>query len=475
MKEIYQHLRSYGLTRQGRVYQRLTKFSEHRVSEFLEIYLDIAQNRRFVLAAEAGATDIYPDSAELQMPLDIIRRLSLYANRIYVHDPLIPMAFGWRNLDFTPYLTIKFPAHDDRVQCFLARLASEVESLLEIRPLVDAGIIHFSPSELLQYSKDPQALYADDIYGPKGSLMNVLEPAKGQPELPPMVLEYCNHNLITFPASYVNDEPTMHTAEISSPRDMIAIKFRGDPIPKFYQYHPMQLLDDPVSGQKRWITYFNIDERSSIDPLTFHHWEQGSRRESILERIDRLYKDLYLANIAEAKFTTSLPASKDLAQLSLDFDVEQKRSNITTALMQIDVPHFEGADFSKIAEARRNELAFEEFRRALEEAFKEIDALPYTTEYQARVDEVTRDLLIVPLARVNKEMQTLKRNLVIDAGIIVGVLTATFVSGGKTLLTAAAIAAVAAAVKMYKDEKTREDEIKQTPSFFYWQVTQNKK
>jgi hypothetical protein len=393
-----------------------------------------------------------------------------------VPDPLIARVSQWQNLDFEPYLTIKFPSRDDRVKYFLHRLALEIEDLLEIQSLVDADIVHLSPSELLQYSKDPRVQYASDVYGPEGSLINVLELKKEQQKLPPMVLEYCNHNLITFPASLVDNEPVIHPPETLGPCDMIAIKFRGDPVPKLYQFHIMQVFDDPVTGQKGWVSSFNIHERSRIDPLTFHHWEQGSRRETTLERMDRLYKDLYLARIAKAKFITSLPASRNLAQLSLDFDIERKGSNVITALLRIDLPYFEGTDLSKIVEARRNELAFEEFRRALEKAFKEIDALPSTTEYQSRVDEVARDLLTVPLARVDKRMQTLKRNLLIEAGIILGGLTTTFVvSGDPTLLTTATGAAIVAALKMYKGEKAKEDEIKQTPSFFYWQVTRNNK
>jgi hypothetical protein len=116
MKDIYEHLNSYGLIKPGKVHQRLSKFSENKLSKFLETYLSTAKKRRFVLSADTGAIDIYPDSFNRQLTLDIIQRLPIYANRIYMHDPLIQQVSEWQNLDFNRALTLTVSSREERVQ-----------------------------------------------------------------------------------------------------------------------------------------------------------------------------------------------------------------------------------------------------------------------------------------------------------------------------------------------------------------------
>ena len=113
---------------------------------------------------------------------------------------------------------------------------------------------------------------------------------------------------------------------------------------------------------------------------------------------------------------------------------------------------------------------FEDFRIALDKAIRECKGLE-VSELRAKGDEIVRDLLIVPLSKVDKRMKALKRNLILDTLMLTGSLAATFLTGGNTLTAAAALLVTKQTISDYKSQKTQEDQIKEMPSFFYWDIT----
>lgn len=475
MRDIYQHLKSYGLAKQGHVKRRLAKLSEAKLSKFLESYLEIADKRPLAIRAPVGATDVYPDSWATPMPLDIIRQLAIYANRIYVHDPLIELAEEWEHLDVAPpHVAIKYSSRDDRVAYYRGQLASKIEKILELQPLAESGIIHLAPTELVQPKKEPTAFLAEDVYGPEGSLVDELGLREGPPELPPRLMEYCDRYLMVSPAKFVDGELIVLDSENLSPRNnAIVIQFAGDPAFSYYLFGDLAVPPKASEADEMiLIQSFDLEGRQQpIDQRTFRHWVEDSKRKTVMGRMARLEQDLLLAAVARATFITNLPVSRDLAQLDLSPITGDKEADVITALLRLDLPFFENVSLSDIVKARRNEAAFEEFRIALDKAFKEIDALPDSPEFQKAVDEVCRDLLLLPLARIEQQMKVLRRNLFLDAAVLVGSLVSTIITQGNTLVSAAAIYATTKALEMYKKDKAGEDKIRQLPSFFYWEVT----
>jgi hypothetical protein len=474
MRDIYQHLKSYLHSKQGHVERRLAKLSEAKLSRFLESYLEIADKRPLAIRAPVGATDVYPDSWATPMPLDIIRQLAIYANRIYVHDPLIELAEEWEHLDVAPpHVAIKHSSREERIAYYRAMLASAIEKILELQPLAEAGIIHLTPTELVQFKREIGALYADDIYGPEGSLVDVLGFREGPPELPPRFIEYCDRYLMVSPAKFVDGEPRiLESGTLSPQNNMIVVQFADDPSFSYYLFSDITVPPEASeAGEMIFIQSFDLEGRQPVDPRTFRHWVEDSKRKTAIERMARLEQDLLLAAVARATFITNLPVSRDLAQLDLSPITGDRGVDVITALLRLDLPFFENVSLSDIVKARRNEAVFEEFGIALDKAFKEIDALPDSPEFQKAVDEVCRDLLLLPLARIEQQMKVLRRNLFLDAAVLVGSLVSTIITQGNTLVSAAAIYATTKALEMYKRDKAEEDKIRQLPSFFYWKVT----
>jgi hypothetical protein len=235
MHDLYRHLKSYGFVRGRDVKRLLDKFSEAKLGSLLESYLDIARNRPLVRKAPWGVTDIYPDSRGSPLQLSIIRQLAIYVGKIYIHDPLLDMVYKWQRLDHTMPLFVKYQSRAERVRFFSKELASVIERLFLLEPLVEAGIVHLTPTELIHPKPEPGAMYVDDFYGPGDSLDDPLGPRKTLEDLPPQLKEYCDSSLVVWPNAFVNGELTTLTSEPLSPRNMIAVGFSGDTYVYDYQ------------------------------------------------------------------------------------------------------------------------------------------------------------------------------------------------------------------------------------------------
>jgi hypothetical protein len=124
---------------------RFDKFSESKLASLVESYLDIARGRPLVIPASLGATDIYPDSRAMPLPLSIVQQLAIYVGKIYIHDPLLDLAYEWPQLDYTMPLLVKYKTRPERVAYFRRKLRSVLEELMLLEPLIEAGIVHLTP------------------------------------------------------------------------------------------------------------------------------------------------------------------------------------------------------------------------------------------------------------------------------------------------------------------------------------------
>jgi hypothetical protein len=478
MHEIYECLSSHGFSTRHEVRQRLEQCSKREISGFLDSYLERAKKRPLAIRAPRGATDIYPDSRAGLLPLAIVQQLAIYARRIYVHDPVLDMVDEWQNLDSTMPVVAKYPEGGERVAYFRAKLAPIIESLLLLQPLAEAGIIYIAPTELARPRKRAGELYLEDLYGPESTRGDGLGSYRTIQDLPPQLGKYCEASLRVWPAQFVNGDPVLLPSQPLTPRNMIAVQFPDDS-PKYYQLFDISFPPGPGTSAEgessgRFVGVFDFENRQGTDPRTFQNWVEGSKYEMVTEVLSQLEHDLVMASLARARFITSLKSSRDLASLSLDLGPVGTSADTVAALLQFDLPYFENADFASIVKARQNEAAFAEFTSAMDKAFREIEALPDSSEFQSKVNEIYRDLLIAPLSGIERRMKILRRNLFIDAAVLLGSLAATFITKGSTLVTAAALVAASEIAKMYKQEKAEEDKVQQLPSFFYWEVIKGK-
>ena len=124
------------------VTDRVKKWGDKEFDRFFEDYLTVCRDQRLIEVADRGSTDVFPDSVAGRLPLSVIRQLCVYANRIYIHDPVIELAEHFGTLDTHFERIMRTPNRAERLADFRSEFAETLEQLLELRPLIALGVVH---------------------------------------------------------------------------------------------------------------------------------------------------------------------------------------------------------------------------------------------------------------------------------------------------------------------------------------------
>lgn len=462
MEHLYQHLQSSGLADRDTARDRIARLSEKDLENFLDRYVGIVRDMPLLARPLLAATDIYPDSRSRLISSDIIKRLSLYANRIYLHDDLFSSCLDWRDIDGV-HQVAQTRDREDRLDSFRESLWEKVDFLLEIEPVVSAGIVHLLPTEGLHPRKNPGDFYAEDFYGPDGPITDA-DVSTADPVLAEDILRYFNA-LLKVEAPVPSGEASRNWQDLAAYPNIIKILLEGEDFAKEFRFFSVTPAEDFSETGKINMFHSNDPFGQDISQETFRNWVVGSARQVVRERVERLRHDVALSRHARAKFLTDLPISLDLLQ-----GVTQTEKGVI-GILNMQMPYFDGVDFKDIAKARRNEIAFEEFRVAIEKAIRSIPHEADTREFQERLDELSRDYLHTPMLKIQREKGRLLKNVLIQG--VAGLATlglfcinpALAIPGA--LFTVGRVAADAAA----KTGPSR-DKIEDMPGYFYWSATQ---
>ena len=206
---------------------------------------------------------------------------------------------------------MQYPTHQEKGKYYRRLLVKEIARMMELRPLVEANVIHFTPTALIQSYRDAKDIYLDSFYGSNASDVLALQ----RPLPPQAVMDYCRDHLKVVPVHF-NDrfEPVIHEGEILKvPGRAIAVYFEDDPSPIVYQLAPVSADNSEEGRINMHIQYSQQLHASDLDEAEFWNWVEGSKREQMRARLERLQQDHELAAAARAQFLTSLPASRDLS------------------------------------------------------------------------------------------------------------------------------------------------------------------
>lgn len=471
MKDLYEHLRSFGLYKKRDIARRLHKFPRKKIDQFFNVYLESVQNRAFQVA-EPWVTDIYPDSWRGNYSISLIRQLALYANRIYIHDPLGVMYLDWLALDINPANIVLYKSEEDRLRLYASQLAKVIEILLEIEPLVKAGIVHIPPTEFFHNPRHPGMIYADDMYGVDPIPLQEVEEDNNEAFL--IAQDYLTNNIIAHPAKYIDNQLVVLEEPLITPCRIIGLEFSDKSPMKVYHFGNIQdFQENPETGQSTFNVVYDIHGNIPIDEDLFRNWVSGSSKKFARERLQRLVTDINIAARSQAVFLTNLPLTRDLLLSNIDEEYKIREDKITKAALNLRLPFFERVSFEDIVRARKNDLAFSEFREALEKAFAQIGDIADENDLQEKIDEVVRDVLYLPLKKIDNQVESFKRSLALDSAILLGTLSTTIFTGLNPLSITASALAAGKALETYKKNKEEEDKLKQLPSFFYWDLTRN--
>jgi hypothetical protein len=139
MREIYKFLAQYNLDKTDKVQSELMKMSSRRIERFTQRYINLAKRRLLPAKSQMGMTDIYPDSSGVRIPVELIEQFSIYARKIYIHDPLLQLSVEWNEGGFrSPYMYMN---SQEKLNTFKRSIHNSIQYLLYLRPLVEADIV----------------------------------------------------------------------------------------------------------------------------------------------------------------------------------------------------------------------------------------------------------------------------------------------------------------------------------------------
>lgn len=468
MDNLFALLDSFGLTDPATLGGRLKDWGDEEFRKFFDTYAESARSQPLIVRSGLGSTEVFPDSATGAVPLALIRQLCVYVSRFYIHDPILSLGDEHLTLHSNFERVAKTNSKERRIDEFRGEFARTISSLLPIRPLVEAGVVHVSPTSLLRERPEPGAIYATDMYGPGGRLHAGGEIRSATLELPASLSGYVNDHLVVLPVRFERGRPIVIVNEELKPTNSIAVQFEDGVSPMIYCLSNVSVKSEQKDRATLEMRFSFDPSDQDIDPDTFRQWVLGESQKYVSRRLSDLNDDLYMASLAGAHFLTSAPSSCALA--TVDLSDEPSPHPILDALLKLELPFLSGVTIDELAKARQNEAAFNDFRVALDKALKQIESLS-GEERRRRLDEIVRDIIHAPLSRLDRRMHSLNRDVFIDATLALGTLVTNYISGGSTLLTLAFLAASAKALESYKKGKSEQDRLREHPSLFYWELT----
>jgi hypothetical protein len=461
MKSIIENLQSFGLTNPETLQTRISGWGANEFDKFFESHFKSLQGQHFVTPSPLGNIDVYPDSACGQLPIPLVKQLALYANRVYLHDPILTAHESYSSLNFNAGLILKHKDPLERLGHWKEGFLRIIRQLNELLPLVEVGVVHLSPSQLLRTRRDPRGLYADNLYGLDGQFGSN---ESSELTYPPAIVDYVNKRLHVYNCSISsNGQVEIFFKDELRPGRSIAIMFDDGLLPSYFllgNLEPKEQRD----GFLRVKMEYSPSDPQPVDEKIFEHWYIGEARKVVRNRIDQLTTDIEMAARAGARLLTSIPSNAHLLGLSTDPD---KGDNLLAACLEFELPYFEHVRTSDIARARQNESAFHEFRESLQAAVKGINTDNPAT-IQAQLDDINRDIIHGNLLKIDNRMRSLKRDVLVDVAITAGTFVSTFIASGGTL---AGVAASSYAMLKYAQHKHTSDDITDMPGYFFWDVT----
>jgi len=474
MHFVYDYLRSYGLSERGTLLTRLFRMSESELATFFASYRRRCGLQPPPPRALLGAIDIYPDRWMTKLPRETIKQLAIYANTIYVHDPLLDMGYEWEHLDTNLGFLAARGKRNERHAYFRMLTAATLDQILDLRPLVELGVVQFLPSRLTEETPDPDAIYEENIYGSQGSAADLN--GRPRPTIPLSIQEYCETHLCVAPLHGTDKGLVLQSPETLTTQRLLGLYFAGDPsyIPRGLAHIRRPETPDALESpddRYSFMSELDLSGEALADQETFTHWLRDCRTDVILEKLTQLRRDLRVAERVGATYLTALPASRDLAQLAFGHTAHPDDALATH--LSLDLPYFDRVDIASLARARQEIAAFEEFRvgyvHGMEEIAKEQD--PNTR--QQRAAQIMRAYVHAPLARIDDELRRFQGKRLQQGVIVLGAFVCSLLAHPLPVLgsisSAVAAGTLLDAAQLYLQRQT-EEPIRRLPGFFYWKA-----
>ena len=179
-------------------------------------------------------------------------------------------------------------------------------------------------------------------------------------------------------------------------------------------------------------------------------------------------KDLIYSDSLGATFLTNSSFIEKL--ISLDVNKGITRDIIVNLSLTLDVPVFENASIDEIIDIRTAYgESFESFRTGLGAKLLAVDTEAKPEKIKSQLTEISCELKETYINNINRQINLLCRHLGMDVIVLSGSLLSSYVTGGLSMVGAAA-----ATIDGIKESMIDYGNIKASPGYFIWKVNKSK-
>jgi hypothetical protein len=307
------------------------------------------------------------------------------------------------------------------------------------------------------------------IYEPPKSIELHYSDTRFSELVPPDLLAFFNERAHVRSLMKVKDVGWVVRSTLEPCRG-INITFNGHESNKAAVYHLQEMAVAHVDEATRTVHMAVHLPETIPEREYFNAWVQQS--------INRTAGDMYRGLLTE--FATSAECGAVyLTQSQFVFDLLQKLGTrspgsidyAATTLLNIDVPTLKDVDARTLMRVRMNDgEAFQSFRNALERGLMDLRTEEDGAKRAIKLDSMLRELTEIKLGEVDRQLSSLRKSALTEAGIALTAMTAAVCAPGAAGISLLAL--VAAAFQGFKTYEDYQRQAKQNPAFFLWKLKQ---
>jgi hypothetical protein len=377
---------------------------------------------------------------------NLYKQLALYMDQVVIPDPLFELT---ENRPESQKVFSKFMGFNENGKINRKSVSIAVKYIKKIYPLISSDFVKLLPISL--------------IYETPKELPILYSPTSFADELPKEISEYyhsiarvCNVERKDGCLQFKPDIPLVlgTTIYVMFPEDE---RLNGG---------MFQFLESKVVSlnEKTGLVKMGYHIPNEISDTEFNSWVMQSINRAAIHHFTDKYNELILSKKIGCMFLSQSQLTSNVLQMSI-----QKPSTDTklaSLAMNFDLPIFSQVTLEDIINIRKNYgEAFHNFRTELNAKLLCISDIENHTELQKQINRISYELNNIQVKEVEKEYRKINRTLGIDAAILTGSLLTSFLTGGLTLVGAAA-----AAAKGGLDSAKYFTDIREHNGFFLWKL-----
>lgn len=375
----------------------------------------------------------------------LFKQLIMYVDKIIADDPIFRhVAFDNDSFSkaMNSLMNLKSSTAINRIQ-----LSDDIKYILSNYELILSGILNFYPVGLLHNQQKDIPLYLSE-----NNFANSVPPA-----YKPFFAQKAR-------VSNIKDNIIKQGFDLELGRN-IFVDFDGAP---FSRGMGFLLMESAFEETDKGKGYFNMSSHLPNElpsQSSFNIWVEQSINKTAGRIFEETLNEILFSKSFNSMYLTQNTFTSEL--LSIPYlPTNHISSDLANLALSLDLPIIGDIGLDALLKIRTDDgQAFENFRISLQSKLNELRLITNPVELSQKLENLKHELLEVEINSVNKAYRSIRKNLNIDAAILVGSLVSSYFTGGLTLVGAAG-----ALLKGGTDFSKYFSEVKENNGYFLWKV-----